>query len=515
MKQQQNDNSNDSKSQDSSTTTTGTGWFSSGIETATKDATPAHQEDNFVAAIRTPIENWEPSWIASSAHGSAIVALECHVVGSNNSNDQDYSLQQQQRPPPPALLLVIRNPKSSSIINKVTAATTTDKNNNNNNQEETSGDETTPVVVAVGGLRMERIQTATEYCYNRRHSYYYDSSQPHWTVLSPSMFCAMTGFLPDLDYLDRRLQSELDMNDFIYQDNDNNSMMMMMDDEEDVSFFGSSSSGTTTTTPGTTITTNRLDIAKVAYLVGQWTREYLELSDRPLGIQALFLGWTTTTTPVARRSNHHNNDNKNKKKGTRGKTTSLLHLYTTDPSGQVRSWNGGAAVIGTYSYSLRRRLHQSLQQQQRYRWSRMMMNRTPSSSSSSGQPPQEQRINDDDHTKETTTTSCHLPLLLSPRHALEVALQALFPLFEETPPPQDQQEQQQSEPSVTAVAHDEETTMMTSGYEAILVWQDGSTRLVGHVDPAQIRDYWQQFLVSQRQQQQQQPPSPQHEQQQE
>mmetsp|Transcript_21732 Transcript_21732/g.45380 ORF Transcript_21732/g.45380 Transcript_21732/m.45380 type:complete len:356 (-) Transcript_21732:1414-2481(-) len=225
------------------------------------------------AAVLTPLSNWLPSWVASTGQGTVLCALQCQFLTADASEDQEEVNQ--------AVLIVIQTPDRSE-----------------NDRLNDPSIETTDM----GGLSLlpNTIQPA----------------QTAWTVDSttaPSLvramgdgvLCAMTGFLPDVDYVQRSLKAAVAQQALVYED---------------------ASTMTTTTT-----TTNA---PWMAQHVAQTIRQY---DERPLAVQALVVGFSGQNQPG---------------------------LYTTDPAGQVQSWTSGATVVGGWQPHIhRQRLHRQLQQQ--------------------------------------------------------------------------------------------------------------------------------------------------------
>ncbi|KAL7570846.1 hypothetical protein ACA910_018913 [Epithemia clementina (nom. ined.)] len=360
--------------------------------------------------VPTPIDNWAPSWVASLGQGSVVVAMECVIPNpDNDSNETNQS----------ALLLLIRHSKSPSPSSSLTARY-------KENDGVGADDARNPIPngkTVVGGVKMQRVQEWSRY-------YHATSQQPtqppqqkrHWKAVSPTVLCAMTGFLPDVDYLHRRLQTQWEVHNFIYP-----------------------------ALPAQQTTT--LDIQTMAQALGQWTREYLDTYQRPLGMQALLMGMPRTSR-------------RNLGSGSR---PAPWRLYTIDPSGQVRSWNGGATVIGQQAHVVRQQLHNELQKA-------LVVEQ-------GDQQPQEQQTTQpkpmEQHSDKTTRK-----LFLSPQRALQVVVKALSRTFlKEEHQPQQPQGARRWLNFQSTTSSSEEDTDDSSWLEAWLVWQDSSnTAWIGGIE---------------------------------
>jgi len=81
----------------------------------------------------------------------------------------------------------------------------------------------------------------------------------------------------------------------------------------------------------------------VEYLAGRMSNVARISGARPFGVQALVVGRSITASSNTVKLGRNSSINK-------------LSIYTVDPSGGWRKWNGGAAVIGKYSGPVRARL---------------------------------------------------------------------------------------------------------------------------------------------------------------
>lgn len=121
---------------------------------------------------------------------------------------------------------------------------------------------------------------------------WHDASR-RWTLLGSTALCSMTGFSLDVDYLTRFLQKVVDDCRFALE-----------------------STSVVRSMPLSTLQIVQ-SLAEEVQEAGQWQ------GGRPFGIQALVIGKDYT--------------------GTTG-TAASLGIYTLDPSGSYRAWNGGTAI---------------------------------------------------------------------------------------------------------------------------------------------------------------------------
>mmetsp|Transcript_7755 Transcript_7755/g.16032 ORF Transcript_7755/g.16032 Transcript_7755/m.16032 type:complete len:817 (-) Transcript_7755:123-2573(-) len=227
----------------------------------------------------TPIGNWLPSYAASCAQGTVVAAVECQL----DSNDQDNASADDL-----AVLLVMQTP--NIVVDDESPTNVEDKGSSSSS-------------ITVGGLELSRVRVARaattldEECIFPPYSgltFLSGGGDGYNEQQQSPVVCAMTGFMPDVDYVRRHLQSHVETQRLVYNSNDNHE-----------------------------------PVAQLATLLGRVIREYERQSDRPLGLQTLLVGWS--------RSSSGNADSSR---------VMLPRFYTSDPSGQVRSWNGGGTVMG-------------------------------------------------------------------------------------------------------------------------------------------------------------------------
>lgn len=157
--------------------------------------------------------------------------------------------------------------------------------------------------------------------------------QQRWTLLGDSaVWCSMTGFAPDVDYLTRLLQHSAERHRVWY------------DSSSSCSHGGAALS----TTPPLPLVHR---FAKVLRDAGQW-----QGGGRPYGIQALIIGLDRSSRSSSSSSSRGGSSqhNKDATSSFSNNASNDLQLYTLDPSGGFRHWAGQrGTAIGRHAASIR------------------------------------------------------------------------------------------------------------------------------------------------------------------
>jgi Proteasome subunit len=222
--------------------------------------------DSRTAALHarfSPIPNFGPSWVASSAHGTSI-AIRCQIHPTNVPDCTD------------AVLLILRSTSPSKSLSDDAVLKTLD----------------------VDGIRI------IEPMYHSLDELTWQQSSRRWTFLGSTALCSMTGFSLDVDYLTRFAQKVVDDSRRVLE-----------------------STSVVRSMPLSTLQIVQT-LAEEIQEAGQWQ------GGRPYGIQALLIGKDYPAGNAA-----------------------ALGIYTLDPSGSYRSWNGGTA-IGRDAKAVREKMYE-------------------------------------------------------------------------------------------------------------------------------------------------------------
>ena len=182
----------------------------------------------------TPIQNFEPSWTASSVGGTTIAipfALK-DVTRQKQKNDSNSD----------AVLLIFRSTIPSVVVSRTEDTL---------NRQRTKGLKS---VKTLGGLHI------VGPIYTSSDALPLSQSSQRWTFLGTTGICSMTGFAPDIDYLTRYLQQLVDKHRTTYE--------------------STSISMTTLVSPIKLVES----LSEVLQEAGQWQ------GGRPFGVQILIIG---------------------------------------------------------------------------------------------------------------------------------------------------------------------------------------------------------------------------------
>lgn len=182
------------------------------------------------------------------------------------------------------------------------------------------------------------------------------ASSLRWTLLglpsdTPNNNCnlcllAMTGLFVDIDYLTRQVQSMIHQYRIIFEESDHEA-------NTDIMLSSTSSSPN----PKSTRLFNQV-VLKLCYLLREAT---MYTNSRPYGVQALLIGMNGATIERIVRKNNRNDShpltvtNSSHTTTFLQRITSLLRIYTIDPSGSYHHWSQGTA-IGRNAGIIRQRL---------------------------------------------------------------------------------------------------------------------------------------------------------------
>lgn len=255
------------------------------------------------ASQMSPIENFGPSWAASSAHGTSI-AVPCSLK-IDDDDDQESDLKTTG-----AVILLLRYNKPSPVspwagIHK--AKTTTDA---------------AGLSRTIDGLKIKGpVHYSADDSFlssSDRASFTGGGGPKRWVFLGSTAVSSMTGLASDIDYL-------------------TSSMQMLVEDHRYI-YDGADAAKTSLLPMG-----HLVDL-----LASVLQRETLYGGQRPLGVQVLLVG----------------RDPPKKYGSTAGSTTyssppSTFKIFTLDPSGGYRHWGGGAA-IGRNAALVRKQLYDHL-----------------------------------------------------------------------------------------------------------------------------------------------------------
>ena len=190
--------------------------------------------------VVAPIQNFEPSWTASSVGGTTIaipfVLNDMTNVKLNRDSSSD------------AVVVVFRTTSPQAV------SSSTDGGRSNHKKERLKSS------VTLSGLRL------LGSVYTTSDAISLSQSSQRWTFLGSTAVCTMTGFSPDIDYLTRLLQKLVDSHRTTYD----------------------SSSLSKTTIISTMILVDSL--AEELQEAGQWQ------GGRPFGVQALIVGRDSSVT---------------------------------------------------------------------------------------------------------------------------------------------------------------------------------------------------------------------------
>ena len=270
-----------------------------GFVRTTASATDSSPSIVATPTITTPHANWLPSYIASLGQGSTLIAMECQVPFSSSHQ--------------PAVLLVSHSPtqpQRPTSRNRHSANGPATKTTTQGGLQIQDSFPMTTMMTNGGGGGLGSTTTTTP-------------SRAAWNVLSPTVVCAMMGFRPDVDYLQRQCAHWIQVHDYLYppyKDNPNDK-----DSTETNGMFD-------------------LRTSQLVERLGRVSRKYLDRTTRLLAVQTLVVGWHPPSWSSCSLS----------------EPPACWRLYTLDPSGTTWSWNGGLAVVGRMAAPLRRALAQSL-----------------------------------------------------------------------------------------------------------------------------------------------------------
>lgn len=247
--------------------------------------------NNGPAALTTPLNGFGPSMVASMAQGTVVIAVECHT--SDCPNDTSGM----------GIVILVCQPQKSPF-----------HDSHGSSDSKPTKMKSTPFC----GLNLVTQQPRND-LNDHPTSPQFSSQLPSCLTCLESprgtVVCAMTGFLPDVDYLQRQIR--------VWRED-----LYMEQDDPSVSS------------------------PQLAQVMGQWIREYESMRDRPLGIQGMALGLSRSTRTAFRGG----------RLAAQQQQPEGAQMYTTDPSGQIRSWNGGATAMGgAQAMDIRKALHQRLQ----------------------------------------------------------------------------------------------------------------------------------------------------------
>jgi 20S proteasome alpha/beta subunit len=141
--------------------------------------------------LMAPIQNFEPSWTASSAGGTTIaIPFTLKDVACANQKHDSCS---------EAVLLIFRSSVPLAI------SSSTDGARNYQRTERLTS------ALALGGLRIVGPM------YSNSDAIPLSRSAQRWTLLGSGTICSMTGFAPDIDYLTRYVQNFIDNHRTTYE----------------------------------------------------------------------------------------------------------------------------------------------------------------------------------------------------------------------------------------------------------------------------------------------------------
>jgi 20S proteasome alpha/beta subunit len=171
---------------------------------------------------------------------------------------------------------------------------------------------------------------------------------------------AMTGLFVDVDYLTRQIQSMLHQYRTIYEESNYDDHTIDMDGN---SLLSSSSSTTALVSPKSIVLLHRI-LFQLSYLLREAT---MYTNRRPFGVQTLLIGRNVgihNTVPVqppnqSETTRTTTTDDPTTQSQQRRIHTSMLRIYTLDPSGSYQHWLYGTA-IGRNAFMVRQRLFQLL-----------------------------------------------------------------------------------------------------------------------------------------------------------